>query len=259
MSGRWPARIFTAANSSGNHAARSTSGNSCCRPDFGGHSIVNVVLCTADASRSPSTAQAVTTLPPAWRTGVSGRNGPSTLEPGFLAELAPRRVERRLARFVAALRESTRRPMSLRDQNGPPGWTSSTSSPAGRRRKSSNPALCCRTVSCRVRLAHLADASDEGRAPGAAPSPSPFASSLSGTSPGVWMVAKIGGANPCARPAPLACSSSQSWCASVGRQDRHRQRRDLARAERAIVARRHRVEPQAVDGLGGAACRAWYA
>ena len=133
MSGRWPARIFCAATSSGNHAARSISGNSCCRPDFGGHSIVNVVLCTAAASRSPSTAQAVTTLPPAWRTGVSGRNGPSTLNP----------VSSRNSRRAASSGVSPgswpplgidQAPMSLRDQNGPPGWTSSTSSPPGRRR-----------------------------------------------------------------------------------------------------------------------------
>ena len=68
----------------------------------------------------------------------------------------------------------------------------------------------------------------------------PAPSSLSGTSFGVWMVAKIGGAKPCARPAPLACSSSHSWCASVAGRIADRQRRDLARAERTVVARRHR-------------------
>src|SRR2546428_383094 len=37
--GACPFKIFSLAASTPNHAALSTSGNSCCRPDFGGHSI----------------------------------------------------------------------------------------------------------------------------------------------------------------------------------------------------------------------------
>ena len=52
------------AASSVNHAARSTSGNSACLPDRGGHSIVNVLLVMAAASQSCSTAQAKMSLWP---------------------------------------------------------------------------------------------------------------------------------------------------------------------------------------------------
>ena len=39
-------------------AARSISGNSCCLPDFGGHSIVNMLLTMLHGSQSPWNAQA---------------------------------------------------------------------------------------------------------------------------------------------------------------------------------------------------------
>jgi len=54
---------FSRASSWPNQPARSTSGNSCIRPDRGGHSIVNVLLVIASASRSPAAAYAVMTLP----------------------------------------------------------------------------------------------------------------------------------------------------------------------------------------------------
>jgi len=68
-------------------------------------------------------------------------------------------------------------PKSLRDQNGPPGCTSNTSSPAGRRRKSSSPELCCRTAGYRSSLTRRISAC--ARRPAVA---MPAPSSLSGTS-----------------------------------------------------------------------------
>ena len=53
-----PFRIFLRASSSVNQAARSSSGNSCRRPDFGGHSISKLLLRSFAASQSSSTAQA---------------------------------------------------------------------------------------------------------------------------------------------------------------------------------------------------------
>ncbi len=49
--------------------------------DFGGHSIVNVLLLMALGSQSPSNAQAWTILPPFCWMGVSGRNGPVGFTP----------------------------------------------------------------------------------------------------------------------------------------------------------------------------------
>src|SRR5208283_2139543 len=40
----WPLRIRFRASRNENQSARSTSGNSCWRPDFGGHSIEKVLL-----------------------------------------------------------------------------------------------------------------------------------------------------------------------------------------------------------------------
>src|ERR1700722_12060358 len=46
-----------------NQSARSTSGNSCILPDFGGHSIENVLLRISRGEQSPWKAQAVTNFP----------------------------------------------------------------------------------------------------------------------------------------------------------------------------------------------------
>ena len=48
------------------------------RNQFGGHSIEKVLLLTKPGSTSPSTAQAVTTLPPGCRNSPSGMKSPST-------------------------------------------------------------------------------------------------------------------------------------------------------------------------------------
>ena len=58
-----PCPAVTAASASGNHPARSISGNSVVRPDFGGHAILNLLERRPSVSKSPGTAKAVTTLP----------------------------------------------------------------------------------------------------------------------------------------------------------------------------------------------------
>jgi hypothetical protein len=57
--------IFSRACSGENHSARSTSGNDRLRPLRGGHSVSNEFETSVTGSKSPSTAQAVTRLPPA--------------------------------------------------------------------------------------------------------------------------------------------------------------------------------------------------
>ena len=60
----WPLRIRFRASPNENQSARSTSGNSCWRPDFGGYSIEKVLLRIAWDEQSPSTAQTRTIFPP---------------------------------------------------------------------------------------------------------------------------------------------------------------------------------------------------
>ena len=71
-SGRWPATILACACSSVNHAARSTSGNDCVRPECFGHSISNMLLRTSAGSISPSAANACTVFARDCTTGGSG-------------------------------------------------------------------------------------------------------------------------------------------------------------------------------------------
>lgn len=54
----WPRWIFSRARGRGNHAARSTSGNSAHRPERGGHSILNVLLTILSGSTSASAMNA---------------------------------------------------------------------------------------------------------------------------------------------------------------------------------------------------------
>gem|GEM_PF-6979866 len=53
-----PALIFHRAIETSKNAALSISGNSICRPDRGGHSMVNVLLTQRAGSHSPSKAHA---------------------------------------------------------------------------------------------------------------------------------------------------------------------------------------------------------
>ncbi len=79
--GCWPLNILRSASSRLNHPARSTSGNSFICPDFGGHSIRNVLLTMAAMSISASIDQASTRLPPGWRYSPSHSKSPSILAP----------------------------------------------------------------------------------------------------------------------------------------------------------------------------------
>ncbi len=69
-----------------NHAARSISGKDRVLPLFGGHSISNLLLLMASTSRSPSTANAVTRLPPRCRMSPSGSRALRERNP-FLPEI----------------------------------------------------------------------------------------------------------------------------------------------------------------------------
>ena len=101
----------------------------------------NVLLLSVVGSKSARTAQASTCLPPACLIGSSGRNSPSTGRP----------ISSSNSLLAAASGSSPSEnspfgidhaPSSFFAQNGPPGWTSSTSTPAGFTRKRRSPALC---------------------------------------------------------------------------------------------------------------------
>jgi len=140
MKARWPALIFCRAWSGENHSARSTSGNDRLRPLRGGHSISNVFETSAAGSKSPSTAHALTRLPPACTTSPSGRNAP-----GGRAPVSSANSRRATARGSSSAAYSPfgidQAPRSFPAQNGPPGWTSSTASRPPDPRYISSPAL----------------------------------------------------------------------------------------------------------------------
>src|SRR5262249_54939305 len=79
--GCWPLLSLRIASSGPNQPARSTSGNCAIFPDFGGHSIVNRLLCSSAGSQSPSAAQAITILPLGCLNSPSATNWPSTIKP----------------------------------------------------------------------------------------------------------------------------------------------------------------------------------
>ena len=75
MNGICVGLIRRRASSGSNQPTRSISGKTSRRPDRGGHSISNVFESASAASRSPSTAQAWTILPPFWTIEPSGMAG----------------------------------------------------------------------------------------------------------------------------------------------------------------------------------------
>src|ERR1019366_7825468 len=79
--GACPFKIFCRAASTPNHAALSTSGNSCCCPDFGGHSMENVLLFSLEGSKSERTAHANTSLPLGCLMGSKGIKSPPGATP----------------------------------------------------------------------------------------------------------------------------------------------------------------------------------
>src|ERR1700693_4158827 len=132
--------IFSLAASNVKKFARSISGNVAVRPDFGGHSISNVLLFTEVGSSSPVKAQACTVLPLLCFTLPRGKKSPSGTIP----------VSSCNSRFAASCRPSrglisplgtNQAPRSLFFQNGPPRCTSSTSIWPFRSRYMSSPAL----------------------------------------------------------------------------------------------------------------------
>jgi len=138
--GAWPVRILRRAVARSNHSARSISGMVTRLPDRGGHSISQRLLRTSAGSRSSSTAQAWTILPPACRTIPRGTGLPRGRCP----------VSSSNSRSAAASRSSPaagtplgidQTPSSLRAQTGPPGCASRTSRRPWRCQWSKIPAL----------------------------------------------------------------------------------------------------------------------
>jgi hypothetical protein len=76
-----PGTIRFLALSKLNQPARSTSRNSCHRPDFGGHSMENVLLRMSSGEQSPSTAHTVITLPVGCVIFPRGKNSPLASNP----------------------------------------------------------------------------------------------------------------------------------------------------------------------------------
>ena len=110
------------------------------RPERGGHSISKVLLASSSTSKSPSAAHARTRLPPDWTT--SPRSTQSSSGAGRPSSSANSRAA--VARSSPSSTSpfgTDHTPSSRRAQNGPPGWTSSTSMPSPPRRKRRRPAL----------------------------------------------------------------------------------------------------------------------
>src|SRR2546423_6682514 len=134
--------IFSLAKSAGKNSARSISGKSWVLPERGGHSIANVFeRRTKSGGNSPSNAQARTVFPPFCFTVPSsiqsedaGSNPSSSSNSSFARE-------RRSSPSEASPFGIVHAPPSLLRKNGPPGWTSKTSTVPYRRRNISNPAL----------------------------------------------------------------------------------------------------------------------
>src|ERR1039457_4628989 len=116
------------ASSTENQLARSTSGNCCIGPVFGGHSIEKVLLRISSAEQSPSSAHTVMTLPLGCLISSSEMNSPFGLRP----------VSSSNSRFAASRGSSPsaysplgidQDPRSFFCQKGPPGCTKKTSTP----------------------------------------------------------------------------------------------------------------------------------
>ena len=141
-----PARIFSRAASRSNHSARSTSGNSCCLPLRGGHSMLKVLLSRVAGSKSASAAQASTTFPARWRiepSSISCSGSSSGAAPSSSSSSRIAQARGSSSRPRSAPSGSTRRPRLSCAQNGPPGWTSRNSVSPPLRRKRRMPALRC--------------------------------------------------------------------------------------------------------------------
>src|SRR5262249_8404490 len=140
MNSHCAGRIFCRASAGQNHCARSTSGKETLRPLFGGHSSSKRFEVSVAGSKSPSSAQAVTILPPACTTSPRGRNLPAGRAP----------VSSSNSRLATASASSPgaypplgmdQAPASFLAQNGPPGCMRKTSISPPRRLNIKIPAL----------------------------------------------------------------------------------------------------------------------
>ncbi len=147
----WPFTSSSRAVARSAQANRSSSGNSCCRPDLGGHSTVKVLLTAAAASRSPSTAQTRTCLPPDWATVPRSISSPSGTGWPVSSPNSRRAASTGASSGSCSPLGSDQACSCLRAQNGPPRCPTSTStrgavgaepwSPAADRRNTRIPAL----------------------------------------------------------------------------------------------------------------------
>ena len=141
MNGRWPARILRRATSGANHSARSTSGNDCRRPLFGGHSISNVFDCSQarrrhrprPRTRAPPCGPAA----PPRRDRRTRRRSPHPPPPRIRASPPPAHPRRRRTRPS----ESTRRRRPCAPRTGRPDARAAARAHRRRRRYISSPAL----------------------------------------------------------------------------------------------------------------------
>ena len=102
---RWPGRSFPPASSSVNQPARSTSGNDCLRPLFGGHSISKLLLWIAATSSSPSASEGDDALAARLDGPPQGLQLALQRDAELLRELAPGGGFRVLAVAIFAFRD----------------------------------------------------------------------------------------------------------------------------------------------------------
>ena len=110
-----------------NQSARSTSGNSCWWPEFGGHSIENVLLRIVLGEQLPSKAHTLITFPPACLMASSGMNSPS----GWMLVSSSNSLFAASRGFSVSSYSPLgmdHAPSSFFLQKGPPGCTSNTCS-----------------------------------------------------------------------------------------------------------------------------------
>ena len=101
------------------------------RPERGGHSIAKVLLVIVSASKSAMAHQADTTFPAFWRTLPRSTSASRATGAGKPSSSSNSRSATSSGSSPGSTSPfgSDQAPSSRRAQNGPPGWTSSTSSP----------------------------------------------------------------------------------------------------------------------------------
>jgi hypothetical protein len=96
--------------------------------------MLKVLLVTVSGSRSPGAAQALTTLPPFWRTSPSATSPPSGGRWPVSSSNSRRATASGSSPSPCSPLGIDQAPASRLAHSGPPGWTSSTSTPSPRRR-----------------------------------------------------------------------------------------------------------------------------